>query len=106
MCLALSRYKTRAYRFWNKDKVEKRERREIEKQRVRAENEAKKAQEEADRKALADIDALQAKKVSKQPPCTFFVALLVCYERVISVGVLFLFEISFKLLCVCAPTNI
>ena len=63
MPLCWCRYKTRAYRFLNKEKVEKMERRELEKQRVRAEAEAKRAQEEADRKALADLDALEDQKV-------------------------------------------
>lgn len=45
---------------------------------MRAENEAKKAQEEADRKALAEIDALQEKKVSLLAlPWTYWFELLV-----------------------------
>jgi FKBP-type peptidyl-prolyl cis-trans isomerase len=50
--------------------VEKRERRELEKQRVRAEEEAKRAEEEADRKALADIDAEEKKKVAEREEVT------------------------------------
>jgi len=75
-CPTIRRYKTRAYRFLNAEKVAKQERREAEKLRVKEEKAAAKAKIEADRAALVEEDEKEQEKViclifSSSKTCSF-----------------------------------
>jgi FK506-binding protein 1 len=59
-------YKVRAYRYFNADKIAKQEKREAERMRIKAEAEAKKAQEEEDRRILAEEEAMIEAKVAER----------------------------------------